>query len=33
MELEIPGGVNSYEEFEENMDMALNFQKEGFGIV
>ena len=33
MELELPGSVNTYEEFEQNMDLALKFQKEGFGIV
>lgn len=33
LELELPGGVNSFEEFRRNLDSALNFQEEGFGIV
>ena len=33
MELELPGSVNTYEEFEQNMDLTLNFQKEGLGTV
>jgi len=33
LELELPGEVNSYEEFKQNMDSALKFQEVGFGIV
>ena len=33
MELELPNGVDSYEKFEKNMDIATNFQKEVFGIM
>lgn len=33
MELELPSGVDTYEKFERNMDIAINFQKEGFGII
>ena len=33
MELELPSEVDTYEEFERNMDIAINFQKEGFGII
>ena len=33
LELELPGGVNNYEEFKQNMDSALNIQGVGFGIV
>ena len=33
MELELPGGVTSFDDFKRNMDSAMEFQKEGFGIV
>jgi hypothetical protein len=33
MELELPGGVTSFEDFKKNMDTAIDFQEEGFGIV
>jgi hypothetical protein len=33
MELELPGGVTSFEDFKKNMDSAIGFQEEGFGIV
>jgi hypothetical protein len=33
MELELPGGVRSFEDFKKNMDMAIDFQEERFGIV
>ena len=33
MELELPGGVTSFEQFKKNMDSVINFQEEGFGIV
>jgi hypothetical protein len=32
MELELPGGVTSFEDFKKNMDTAIDFQEEGFGI-
>ena len=31
--LECPGGFRSFEDFKKNMDMAIDFQEEGFGIV
>ena len=33
MELELPGGVTSFEDFKKSMDTAIDFQEEGFGIV
>ena len=33
LELEVPGNVETYEDFKKNMDCAINAQEEGFGII
>ena len=33
LELELPGGVTSFEDLKKSMDSAIEFQEEGFGIV
>ena len=33
LELEIPGNVDTYEDFKKNMDSAIDAQEEGFGII
>ena len=32
MELELPSGVDTFENFERNMDIAIDFRK-GFAII
>ena len=33
LELEVPGLVNSFDEFKRSIDSAINYQEEGFGII